>query len=455
MKTYLENEKYDTMLEPSDWRFSAAIVGLMQYFDYHNINYETNDEYIKYNQSDIDEEKYLEFVEDKYSEDLHHKAVEHILSQTELSDEQIKLVNDKLKANTIMKKVFDKVKLDSTNKETILKIINENRSELIKETYGKMKSGLGGYINVDNKKPVNLFKEPSNYCRILGYNLDAGKKGKSTGYNFDMNSFIGLDIIEFDFLPFSFSGNRESFFINDNFSISRLKATNKQLNRMLSDKSDERVKNSRQSFFKGIIESADFLNRDVEVIVKNRDIDYYESLYIRKRSIDVLRQFKEYNIDYESFNTQYKVTDKYYRNIQKEVMNNILNNICLDDLIELYIKENRSYIVSQMLKVNILMRGENTMKDKLKGAFACAKQVSKVLEPNKIASYRQKLTSSIIFKDYDRACQILLQLSNYSNIEFGFVYDLYDDFENNKDLAYTFINALSKDNTKGTEKSNN
>ena len=93
-------------------------------------------------------------------------------------------------------------------------------------------------------------------------------------------------------------------------------------------------------------------------------------------------------------------------------------------------------------------------KKKLKGAFACAKQVSKVIEDNKIDSYKQKLTSSIIFKDYDRVCQILLQLSNYSGIEFGFVYDLYDNFEENKDLAYTFINALSK-NTNNTEINNN
>ena len=91
------------------------------------------------------------------------------------------------------------------------------------------------------------------------------------------------------------------------------------------------------------------------------------------------------------------------------------------------------------------------MKQKLKGAFACAKQVAKVIENNKIDSYRQKLTSSIIFKDYDRVCQILLQLSNYSGIEFGFVYDLFDDFEDNKDLAYTFINALSKNTDKNTD----
>ena len=94
------------------------------------------------------------------------------------------------------------------------------------------------------------------------------------------------------------------------------------------------------------------------------------------------------------------------------------------------------------------------MKDRLKGAYACSKKVAGALEKNKIESYRQKLTSSIIFKDYDRVCQILLQLSNYSGVEFGFIYDLFDDFESNKDLAYTFINALSK-NTNSTNSNEN
>ena len=48
-----------------------------------------------------------------------------------------------------------------------------------------------------------------------------------------------------------------------------------------------------------------------------------------------------------------------------------------------------------------------------------------------------------MFKDYDRYCQVLLQLSNYSGVAFDFVYDLFEDFEKNKDVAYTFINALT------------
>lgn len=455
MRNTLENGNYDTMLEPSDWRFSASIAGLIQYFDYHNIKYEMNDECILYNENDISEEKYLEFAESRYAEKLHHKAIESILKQTEITDEQIKFVNDKLKANTIMKNTFEKIKFDGSNKDDLINKINENRMELIKETYGKMDGGLKSYINVDMKSPVKLFKEQGKCCRLVGYSIDTGKKGKSAGYNFSLNSFMAQDCREFDFIPFAFSGSFESFFINDNYTINRLKVSNKMLDIALNKNDDKRVKNSRQAFFKAIIESADFIKRDVEVIVKNRDNDYFETLYIRKKSIDILKKIKDDKVDYEALNISYKVTDKYYRNIQKEVMNNILNNIFLDGLIELYLKNNSSYVVSQLIKINILMRGESGMKDKLKGAFACAKQVAKVIETNKIDSYRQKLTSSIIFKDYDRACQILLQLSNYSNVEFGFVYDLFDDFENNKDLAYTFINALSKDSKKNDASNNN
>ena len=83
------------------------------------------------------------------------------------------------------------------------------------------------------------------------------------------------------------------------------------------------------------------------------------------------------------------------------------------------------------------------MKKSMRAAYACAKKVAKDLPENKRGSYRQKLTSAVIFKDYDRCCQILLQLSNYTGMDFEFVYDLFEDFEKNKDIVYTFINALT------------
>ncbi len=450
MKFGIEHDKYDTRLEASDWRFSAAILGLVQYLIYYDFKHKIEDDYLLYNSKDICEEKYIEFVEYKYGNELHHKLVERILSSNDISEGNIKLVNEKLSANTIMKKIFSKIKFDGKNKDDILNTIDSNRYELVKETYKTKMNMYANYCNTNK-----LFNESQDYCRLLGYTIDAGKKGKSIGYNFSTSSFVGEDIKEFDFIPFAFTGDREAFFINDNFTIEKLKQSNFALEHKvkLDIEKEEQSKyiDARQALFKLIIESSDFIDYDVEVIYKNRDKGYFETLYIRKDCIKILKSIK----DYKSFCFSHKVTDKYYINIQKKVTDSILNNVLLDELIELFLKEkNKGYLVKQLIDLNILIRGDKYMNDRLKGAFACAKQVSAALPANKIDSYRQKLTSSIIFKDYDRVCQILLQLSNYSNIEFGFVYDLFENFESNKDLAYTFINALSK-NKDGKSNENN
>lgn len=441
MKTTLEYKCYDTMLEASDWRYSAAIVGLMQYLDYHDLDYEDKDDVIYYSSGDITEDKYLKFVEYKYGEELHHKVIENILAKSEITDEEVKLINEKLVANTIMKNTFKKIKFNKDNQEEILKIINENKEAIIRETFREKKNM---YVNYANKN--KLFNETQNICRLVGYYIDASRKGKSIGYNFDTNNYLGFDYKEFDFIPFGFEGNIESFFINDNYSIKQMINSNNILRRKVrSEVTEKKIKDIREILFNTIIETSDFIKRDVEVIFKVRGQDYFETLFIRKESIDIFKKLESEKIDYKVFATSYKVTDKYYINVQKGVTESILNNVLLDNLIDTLLKNgNKSYLISQLIKVNVLIRRDNEMKNKLKGAYACAKKVAESLEKNKLESYRQKLTSSIIFKDYNRVCQILLQLSNYSGIEFNFVYDLYDDFEENKDLAYTFVNALTK-----------
>ena len=62
---------------------------------------------------------------------------------------------------------------------------------------------------------------------------------------------------------------------------------------------------------------------------------------------------------------------------------------------------------------------------------------------NKMKGYRQKLTSSIVAKDYDRFIEIMLQLSSYTETAFPFLHELIKDFEGNKNLAYEFINNLN------------
>lgn len=441
MKYSIEHEKYDTKLEASDWRYGAAVVGLIKYFSYHQIDIDSsNNDCILYRREDITEEKYLEFVEYNYNEELHHKIIERKLSNDEFSEEQIKEINEKLSANSIMKKVFSKKKFDGNNKQEILDIIDKNRMDIIRETYRYKPNLYKNYCNTNQ-----LFSNKNDYCRLLGYTLDPARKSRATGYLFDKNTFVGDDIKEFDFIPFAFLGNAESFFINDNLTIERLVQTNKEFERKVKSEIDEKSKkvDSRKALFKGIIESSDFIDYDVEVIFKDINKEYFETLFIRKEAIDILKK-----IDVKS----YKTKKDEWINIQKDVTDCILNNIVLDRYIEKFLKENdKGYLVYKLISVNILIRGEKNMKDRLKGAYACAKKVVEVIPDNKIDAYRQKLTSSIIFKDYDRVCQILLQLSNYSDIEFGFVYDIFENFEDNKDLAYTFINALSKEKKENNE----
>ena len=189
------------------------------------------------------------------------------------------------------------------------------------------------------------------------------------------------------------------------------------------------------------------------MVYKNRDSDFFESLYIRKESIAVLKAMK--NFPYKAFCFSLKVTDDYYLNIQKMVTNCILNLLLTDEIIDLFLKQNdgRDYrrLIDQLIQINLLIRkgGEemtNLMKHRIMNAKECGQNVAhemvKNKSVNKIKTYQQKLTSAIVFKDYDRVCQILLQLSNYSEIPFDFAYALFEDFEGNKDIAYTFINAL-------------
>ena len=127
-----------------------------------------------------------------------------------------------------------------------------------------------------------------------------------------------------------------------------------------------------------------------------------------------------------------------------------------DELIEFFLKRDMrrdiqsdsEYLVSLLIRINNLTcGGGEIMNKKMAGAYACAKRIAEKVEDkkisvNKIVSYRQKLTSAIVFKDYDRCCQILLQFSNYVEMPFDFFYDLIEDCEKNKDILFTFINAL-------------
>ena len=90
MKYDIDKNEYgfDTAISASDWKYSAAITGLIYYFKKLEKKYEIkkvaideiNDSYLLYNKEDIIEKNYLNFIERFYSEDvLVHKKLENQL----------------------------------------------------------------------------------------------------------------------------------------------------------------------------------------------------------------------------------------------------------------------------------------------------------------------------------------------------------------------------------------
>ena len=97
MKVTIEHPLYDTLLIPTEWRYSAVIVGLVRFFDYieetegNKLYTYTNDEdrdryavysdicgYIQgilYNSTDLTEERYLLFCENWYGREFQHRNV--------------------------------------------------------------------------------------------------------------------------------------------------------------------------------------------------------------------------------------------------------------------------------------------------------------------------------------------------------------------------------------------
>ena len=443
-------------LEPFDWRYSAAIVGLQKYLEWLGTEEPEliiTEDTLEYNRKYLNKSEFLKFAEYYFKDDMHHIEIENKLKEKNPTEDQINIVNEKMKANTILKNKFKKIKFDGHNQDEIQNIIDQNREEIICETFRNKNNLYKNYCN-----PNQLFKDKQECCRLNGYYIDMPKKGKSISYAFDKSNYLGNDIPEFDFIPFAFSGCREKFFINDNVDLNRLQKTNNQWTRTVKSQMEEAKQknervNTKRIFIDCLIEAKDFLQSDIEIIVKKPERAYFETLYLRKESLEILKNMKSY---YKAFCFSIKISDDYWINILNEVFDAVVNFTLLYNLINKLLKDSReggnSYAISKLLKVNVeIKKGDEKMKNTMKAAFACAKQIVDKKDGNKprvsdtkLKSYCTKLINAIILDDYDQFQKILINLSNYAEVPCGFAYDLFEDFEGNKEIAYTFVNSLNR-----------
>ncbi len=451
---------FNRKIEPSDWRYSAAIVGMIRFFQDRNIAYKIDGRYLYYNFEDIsgdisDDKDYLYFAEKWFSDKMHHKEVDIRLNKSDFSKDEISEINKKLEANTVMKKVFKGVKFDGTNNMLIKDLIEGNRAEIIANTFCNAKSGYAKFINNSKYR-----SKKGDVCRLQGFYVDTGRKTKSIAFCFDKDARTFNDEIEFDFIPFAFSRSGTSIFINNNTSIDYLMNSNNEM----EDYLEKQFENQKtwNSIFYSYFGGFEFIDFDVEVIIKNMETDFYESMFIRKAAIEIFKIIAKNKGFSESLNNIFKryikIGENFYINVMEEVTKSILNELSLDDLIELIMKveyESQSntpdtYCLSRLIYINELIykNMEDNMEKsaELIGSSISAAEVTRYFiangQENKIKGYQQRLANTLISKDYNRFIEIMLQLSSYTQVPFIFMHKLIEDFESNKNLAYNFINSL-------------
>lgn len=465
MKTTIKYYGYDTLLQPTDWRAAAAVVGLCKYFDHFRIDYkilynvdEKPENYIHgfdgiiYKSDSITEEKYLDFVESYFEKYMTHSTILSILGNDEFSDEQIKMVNDLVKSKTVLKGLLGKTKFDGTNKAVFISTIEESREEIIKTIF---KNGNNLYKNYCNERLI--FTDDNSTCRLRGYNVDKDRKTSILGFCFSKESFDANDILEFDFIPFAFSNPdmRETYFVNNNFLIETLVNTNRAFSEQLSNTEGKGDKNKLLLVLQN---SKDYISYDVEIISKSQDDAFYSTLFVRLERLKKLRELSG-----KSLNLVKKINDDYWFNLEREVYMRCLNNVLLDDVILRMLKfyfddnSNKGYIKSRtdlLIDINISWKGNNIMNE-IKSAKSCGFLTSKKLiemkSSNKINSYKQKIISALCAHDYDRAKEVILSLSAYVGMEFSFFYKFLENAEENKDIAFAFASALTETNSKNSE----
>lgn len=497
MKYDIDKNEYgfDTAISASDWKYSAAITGLLYYFKELEKKYEIKtltideitDNFLLYNKEDITEESYLNFIEAFYPEDtLVHKKLENQLKYTkEFTPEIIKSIKENMSANTVSKKVFSKIKFDGTNKEEALKLLEENRHLIIKETFRNKKDLYDNYCQTSRL----LEKGDNSPCRLKGYYFDPNRKSKTTGYNFTSTSVDYFDDDVFDFIPFAFTGNSfETIFLNDNLDLEILENMNYKLREYFSEEKEretEEIKKFKQEkaikekrneeieeiatsiplkkiFLNILRKKSDYIKYGMEIIYKNRDKEFFETWYLRNESIEVLKAVENFS----KLDIRIKITDKYYFNLLDEIFSAILNLSLLTNSIMYLLKDRENFIkpdtskenlskffkynyaIEQLIKVNQIIRnGGKEMNWQLKNSIEnCAEKVINYFEKektsNKLASYRQKLLSSVVAKNHKRTLDILTQLSVYSGVHFDFVFNYIENPTKNEDTIHYFILKL-------------
>ena len=203
----------------------------------------------------------------------------------------------------------------------------------------------------------------------------------------------------------------------------------------------------RTKLIKIMLQTYDYFDFDVEVIVKKKDANGFETFFIRKNALRALKNI----YDKHDIHFVHQYSSEHYLNVEEEVIHCCVNNLYLDSLLERLLvisreKEYVSIIIHRLLKINIDWKGDADMSEittrAQKAGYHVGQHIIAKSGENKAKSYKNKLINAIVAHDYDRVLEIMLQMSGYIDNEIGVIYDMLEHKEDCSDIAISFTNAL-------------
>ena len=424
----------------SDWRYASAIVGLKRFFDTLNIKegYSYNEDEFIYNPQFLTKSNFAQFIDLWYGTKLKYNEALSLLERNDSFEaETIKNINTLLTQNKVLKDIFGTHKFTGENVEEIKNLIEVNKEIFAINLFSNMKTMYSKYCNKNS-----LFNDDSGICRLVGYYEDLGKKQKQLCWFFDKTTYSYNDCIEFDFVPFGFSYGYNSCFINCNYDLNSLFKVNDDLKRSIGDK-------DKPNFADIISSITDLISYNCEIIVNKSysnpdgtidNVGYFSTMLFSNEIIEKIEESKPY---LEKLNYIKQKND--FINIKELAYEYIANNMNLDRIIvNLFKIEKTNYYIDSLIKINLIINERNNdMEEKIKRVKACAYHVKQQLKKNQVNSFKQKLISAVTYDDKDSVFAILTKLSDTSGVSLSFIYDILENYDDNKTLVYSFINALS------------
>lgn len=475
------SSEYDSVIYQSDWRYDATIVGLAKFFDWLSIRnhvdksvyYHCEINTFSYDSKQLSADLYKEFLYDKYGSFCIYNYISQRFSllekesgETKDYQERVKKstkeINDKLKLNSV-KRYIGEMSTKTHSKDEILEKLKETRYNCFAEyaEYTVLKGMLNQtqyeyMLGVGSCFEDGHFELKNDICMVGNYTIDKRKK-KQYSYNFSDKTFMSENELEFLFIPFAFIESIPKIFVRNNYTVKQLIDTANDLELYQKEVSKRKKTINSLEILKEEILS--YKLNSVEVIYFDTDEEKLGNYYVDTTILEALKY-----VDESVFDLWFKDSGQwvYYSKLIEDA---ILRKETLDNwILTIMQKEHEkpqhnfySYSLNNLVKVNVVIKEskgyfkedimtKSERQEYLSEATEMAVRASKKLyamgKSNR--TYTSQMESALRVGNAVDFKNVLMAISNVTQLKFGFMRPLLEDFETNKDIAYMFVFNFDK-----------